>query len=79
MIGSKKRARAASDIALPSPADVRELRERHQLTQVAAGALVHVTGDAWRKWEQGKRAMDRRSWELALYKLGELRPPKRSR
>lgn len=68
-----------SEITTPSPADVRGLRTKHGLTQTEAGDLVYVTLSAWQKWEGGRREMDRRTWELLLYKLGELQPPRRSK
>jgi len=64
-------ARERNAFAVPSASDVRRLRERHQLTQAGAADLVHVTVNAWQKWEQGVRKMDRRTWELLLYKLRE--------
>lgn len=67
-----------SEITTPSPADVRGLRTKHRLTQTEAGNLVYVTLSAWQKWEGGKRTMDRRTWELLLYKLGEIGPPRHS-
>lgn len=44
-------------------------RERHRLTQGDAAPLIHMTANAW---EQGTRKMDRRTWELLQYKLGDL-------
>jgi DNA-binding transcriptional regulator YiaG len=64
-------ARARRTVIAPLAVDVRKLRERHQLTQSAAAHLVYVTLNAWQKWEQGERKMDRRTWELLLYKLRE--------
>jgi DNA-binding transcriptional regulator YiaG len=64
-------ARVRRPFAVPSGQDVRKLREKYQLTQADAADLVHVTPNAWQKWEQGVRRMDRRTWELLLYKLHE--------
>ena len=57
----------------PSPADIRAARERLQLTQTRAAAVVHRTLRAWQGWEApigstGHRKMPRDSWELFLIK-----------
>lgn len=57
----------------PSPAEVRAVRMENHLTQVAAAAMVHVTPNAWEKWEQGARRMPPATWELFLLKLKKLK------
>lgn len=58
----------------PTPAEVRTLRESHGLTAEQAGALVHVSGRVWQRWELGEgfesgRAMHPAFFELAQIKL----------
>lgn len=54
----------------PLARQVRAMRTRYALTAVQAAELVHVTENAWRKWERGARAMDPAHWELFLIKVG---------
>lgn len=60
----------------PTPDDVRLLRVRHGLTQEQACELVHVTVDAWSRWEAAPktarhRVMPPGLWELIRIKVGE--------
>lgn len=53
----------------PRPADIQRARASAQLTQAAAGALVHTTSRVWRQWEAGDRHMHPAFWELFRLKL----------
>ena len=53
----------------PTTAQIHEARQRAGLTQSAAGALVHSSERAWRKWEKGERKMHRAIWELFVMKV----------
>lgn len=57
----------------PTPQQVREKRAEYALTAAKAAELVHVTPNAWFKWEGGSRPMDVSRWELFLFKIGERR------
>lgn len=59
----------------PEPAELRELRERHGLTQARAAALVYATLNGYQRWEQGERRMPAGMWELMRIKLGEIPVP----
>lgn len=57
----------------PSPATIRTAREKLQLTQTQAAAIVHRTLRAWQGWEApigstGHRHMPQDTWELFLIK-----------
>ena len=52
----------------PSPDEVREFRRSRNLSAEQAGALVHVTGRAWQRWESDDRPMHPAFFELALLK-----------
>ena len=56
----------------PTPDEVREFRRTRELSAAQAAALVHVTANAWQKWEAGDRPMHPAFWELARMKH---RPP----
>jgi DNA-binding transcriptional regulator YiaG len=81
-VAKPTRRKRAESAALPAdvldgapPAhQVRELRAHYDLTAAAAAELVHVTENAWRKWERGARAMDLAHWELFLIKIGARKP-----
>lgn len=66
----------AQPVPLISPTGqcVRETRARYNLSHEAAAELVHVSSNAWYKWEAGSRQMDLARWELFLIKLGERTP-----
>lgn len=57
----------------PTALQVKEKRAEYDLTAKTAGELVHVTENAWFKYERGARAMDAARWELFLFKIGERR------
>lgn len=48
----------------PAPAEVREERVAADLTQTAAGEMVHTTCRTWQQWEAGDRRMHPAFWEL---------------
>lgn len=54
----------------PTNDEVRAMREALGLTQDQAGALVHVSGRTWRKWELAEREMHPAFFELFLIKTG---------
>lgn len=63
-----------STASTPTPSEIRGFRESHKLTTEQAGALVHVSGRQWQKWELGPefesgRAMHPAFFELARIKL----------
>jgi DNA-binding transcriptional regulator YiaG len=49
----------AREIGLLSPEQLRELRERHGLTQWEIGALFQVGEKSWCRWESGKHRPSR--------------------
>ena len=53
----------------PLPSDIQGARERAQLTQGQAAALVHTTDRVWRQWEAGDRQMHPAFWELFNLKV----------
>jgi DNA-binding transcriptional regulator YiaG len=46
--------RKALEMGLLSPAQLRELRERHKQNQKQMGALFQVGEKSWSRWESGK-------------------------
>lgn len=58
----------------PTARQVKEARARYGLTAAEAARLVYVTGDAWFKYEGGRRAMDAARWELFLIKAQGRKP-----
>lgn len=48
----------------PRPAEIRAARERADLTQTEAAALVHTTCRVWQQWEAGDRRMHPAFWHL---------------
>lgn len=57
----------------PDPAKVKALRERFDLTQEDAAALVYVSRRAWQDWERGIASMPPGLWELVCLKLGVIK------
>lgn len=57
----------------PTAAMVREQRAAYGLTVKQAAALVHVTDNAWTKWEGAARSMDLAHWELFIRKAREIK------
>lgn len=56
----------------PDPAEIRAAREAAELSQAAAGALVHTTVRTWQQWEAGDRRMHPAFWELFRIKAGKM-------
>lgn len=65
---SKKRC------ANPKPAAIIAMREKHNLTQDGAAALVCAGERTWQQWEAGDRRMRASDWHLFLIRLEE-EPP----
>lgn len=61
-------------LKLPTAQRVREARAQYDLSPDEAAELVHVTTNAWYKWEAGTRQMDLARWELFLIKAQEYTP-----
>lgn len=61
----KKRLRAEKP-AHPTTDEIRKARKSAKHSQAAAGAIVHVSGRAWRAWELGTYKMPIATWELYL-------------
>lgn len=58
--------------APPSPAQIREARQKAGLTPAEAGSLVHTYARLWRYWESGKHRMPPGLWELFQIKVAQL-------
>ncbi|MEX3635932.1 integrase arm-type DNA-binding domain-containing protein [Paraburkholderia sp. BR14320] len=56
----------------PTPGEIRAARLAANLTQTAAGELLHTTCRTWQQWEAGDRAMHPAFWELFQRKVGEV-------
>ena len=56
----------------PNPIKIRQARIQSGLTQKAAADLVHVTLNAWQKWESGERPINMAAWELFLIKVDKI-------
>jgi DNA-binding XRE family transcriptional regulator len=65
-----------SPAANPTPAQIREARERAGLTQAEAAKKVYATPRAWQNWESEDPTESRRMhpaiFELFLLKVGQL-------
>jgi len=51
------------------PSEIKQLREKHELSVAAAARMVYVSERNWRRWESGDRAMPEAAWELFQVKL----------
>ena len=49
------------EIPIPSPAQIKEIRERLKLTQTEAAEIVGVGQGVWSAWESGERTPSRQS------------------
>lgn len=56
----------------PQPFELVAARERYNLSQAEAGALLYASGEAWSMWERGDRKMRPALWELFRRKVVEL-------
>jgi len=62
------------EIKRPTPDQVRAARTAAGLTQAAAAALVHLSGQVrWAEYENGTRNIDLARWELFLLKTGQIK------
>ncbi|MHB8914938.1 MAG: helix-turn-helix domain-containing protein [Thiobacillus sp.] len=55
---------------IKSGADLKALRQSVGLSQQSSADLVHVTLNAWQKWESGERPINRAALELFMLKSG---------
>ena len=55
----------------PTPAEIKEARQKAGLSQTEAGALIHCALRSWQDWEAGKRQMHPAMWELFRLKIGK--------
>lgn len=53
----------------PTPAAIRAMRERANLTPADTAAMIHASARAWQQWESGDRRMHPAFWELFRIKL----------
>lgn len=53
---------------MPTPQKIKAARAYAGLTQTQAANLVHVSLNAWQKWEGGKTKMSDTAWDLFLIK-----------
>ena len=53
----------------PTPQQIKDLRLRAGLSQIAASALVHSALSTWQGWEYGRRKMHPAIWELFQIKV----------
>lgn len=60
---------AKESMLSPTPAEIRELRTAHGLTQVQFGELVDAARRTVEDWEAGRRNMPAPKFELAQLKL----------
>ena len=60
----------------PTPDSIRTLREKAELTQTDAAALVHSGLRTWQQWEAGDRRMHPGLWELFRLKTTLIERPK---
>lgn len=67
------RSRGNDPGANPLPEDIRALRERAELTQTAAAALVHTSCRTWQQWEAAKDTPDHRRMHPAFWALFKIR------
>ena len=60
----------------PTPQQIKELRTHHRLSREEFGRLVYQTPRAVTGWENDERKMAPALWELVLYKLEGVLPPR---
>lgn len=54
----------------PTPAAIRALRLRVNMTQAAAAALVCTVARNWQRWESGEAVMHPGLWKLFRIEIG---------
>ena len=64
MTNHPNRSRASSVAENPTPQQIHAARVAAELSQTAAGGLVHTTCRVWQQWEAGDRRMHPAFWEL---------------
>lgn len=69
MTNHQNRSSRAGPSSNPTPASIRALRERANLTPADAAAMIHASARAWQQWESGDRRMHPAFWELFRIKL----------
>ena len=52
----------------PTPAEVRELRDKYALTQAAAATMLYTSTRSYQQWESGDRRMHPAFFELLSLK-----------
>lgn len=48
----------------PTPQEIKELREKNNLSKLEAGMMIHGTGATWEEYEAGKFKMPSYRWHL---------------
>lgn len=66
------RGKSRNPFGNPRPEQIAAARERAELTQSQAAAVVRGTLRAWQDWEGGQRRMHPGLWELFRIKTGQL-------
>lgn len=61
----------AKSISVQRSDDLKSLRESLSLSQQTCANLVHVTLNAWQKWESGERPVNKTALELFLLKTAK--------
>jgi DNA-binding transcriptional regulator YiaG len=61
---------------LPTKEQIKAIRDKHGLSTSELARIIYVTDGAAHKWLSGERQMDQARWELLLYKLDGIEPPK---
>jgi DNA-binding transcriptional regulator YiaG len=56
----------------PTPLEIKELRNKHNLTRQQLAEIVLKTERAVASWERGERNMPHSLWKLALMELERL-------
>jgi DNA (cytosine-5)-methyltransferase 1 len=57
------------DVTITTGADLKTLRQSLGLSQQACADMVHVTLNAWQKWEAGDRPINKTAIELFTLKV----------
>lgn len=56
----------------PTPQNIRRTRLGLRLSETAAGEVIYVSRESWRRYEKGSTAIKLGLWELFLIKTGQL-------
>ena len=57
--------------ASPTKAEIRKARERADLDEAQAAAVIHCTQNGWIEWESGRRRMHPAFFELFVIKTSK--------